>query len=130
MGKSLITAAIVYTVIAAASLAVLPPGAYEELREEAPIVVTGEVSADTVLKDTKDGEVRQFEVKIDGVERGELEAGDVIKVEYFIPDEEPDGPGGIRGVTVGQKYKLWLQPTGDEGVYESAAYGSGLEALK
>jgi hypothetical protein len=130
MRTSLIIVAFVFAALTVSSLAMLPPEAYEELREDAPVVVTGEVTGDTTLKDTKDGEVRQFEVKIDGVERGELEAGDAIKVEYFIPDEEPAGPGGIRGVTVGETYKLWLQPTDEDGIYEGAAYGSSIETIE
>jgi len=128
MNRPMITLAILFTVIASVSLAVLPPEAYEELREDAPVVVTGEVVDDTMLKDTRYGEVWQFELEITEVERGELNAGDVVKVEYFIPDEEPAGPGGIRGVTIGGTYKLWLQPTVDDGVYEGAAYMESIEA--
>lgn len=130
MRKSLITAAIAFAVIAAVSLAVLPPEAYEELREDAPVVVTGEVLSDGDVKKVAYGKLRQFEIKIDGVERGELEVGDVIKVEYFVRSEPLDGPGGIRGVTVGDEYKLWLKPTDEDGVYEGAAYGSSLETIE
>ena len=62
------------------------------------------------------------EIEIIKAERGEVKKGTTIKVKYFVPDEEPDGPGGIRGVTVDEKYKLWLRATGEEGVYEGAAY--------
>ncbi|MCP4229759.1 MAG: hypothetical protein GY771_06385 [bacterium] len=130
MGKSLISVAIIFAVIVTASLAMLPPEEYVKLQEEAPVVVTGEVKSDGEVKETKDGEVRQFELDITEVERGELNTGDVIKVDYFVPAEPLDGPGGILGVTVGEKYKLWLQPAGDEGVYEGAAYASSIESLE
>ncbi len=130
MNRILILSVITSAAFAGSAFAVLPPEEYEILKEEAPVVVVGKIGIDEIVKDTKDGEVRYFEVMISEVERGDVKVGATIKVEYFVPVEEPDGPGGIRGATVNAVYRLYLQPTGDDGVYEGAAYGSSLQLLK
>ena len=130
MRRALIVTVIMTAAFAISSLAMLPPEEYEILKEEAPVVVVGKIGIDEIVKDTKDGEVRYFEVKVSEVERGDVKVGATIKVEYFVPVEEPDGPGGIRGATENAVYRLYLQPTDDEGVYEGAAYGSSLQLLK
>ncbi|UCE26515.1 MAG: hypothetical protein JSW52_09200 [Candidatus Coatesbacteria bacterium] len=100
--------------------AVLPDDAYDDLREDAGTVVEGIVLS--IDETGEDESVTSYhaEVKVTAVERGDVERGDTIYIDYSVPNEEMPGPGHIM-IWPDATFKLWLNG-GDGGVYAPAAY--------
>jgi hypothetical protein len=115
-------------VLASPVLAVLPPDAYDDLREGAGTVVDGTVvSIDETGKDENVTSYRA-EVKVTAVERGEVDVGDTIYIDYSVPDEEMPGPGHIM-IWPDAAFHLWLNG-GDGGVYAPAAYKASASEIE
>lgn len=116
------------SVLASPALAVLPPDAYEDLKESAGTVVDGTVvSIDETGKDENVTSYRA-EVKITAVERGDVDAGDTIYIDYSVPNEEMPGPGHIM-IWPDATFHLWLNG-GDGDVYAPAAYKASASVIE
>jgi hypothetical protein len=114
-------------VLAFPAAAVLPPDAYDGLREGAGTVVDGTVvSIDETGKDESVTSYRA-EVKVTAVERGDAEVGDTIYIDYSVPNEEMPGPGHIM-IWPGATFHLWLN--GGDGVYAPAAYKASASEIE
>lgn len=119
---------VVAGILAFPATAVLPPDAYDDLREGAGTVVDGMVvSIDETGKDANVTSHRA-EVKVTAVERGEVDVGDTIYIDYSVPNEEMPGPGYIM-IWPDATFHLWLNG-GDGGVYAPAAYKASASVVE
>lgn len=115
-------------VLFVSAFAVLPPDEYVYLQETAGAVFIGTVRNVEFIS-TKDGGTEyRASVEVERVEKGDVEPGDTIYIDYTAPAEDIDGPGGMM-VSEGETYRFWLNQTKEEGVYTPAAYGASVEFI-
>jgi hypothetical protein len=106
--------------------AVLPDDAYTGLRESARTIISGMVvSIDETGKNENDTFYRAT-VEVTGVERGDVEVGETIYIDYSVPNEEMPGPGHLM-IWPNAGFRLWLN--GGDGVYAPAAYKASSSCL-
>lgn len=121
---------VVVSLAAVASVwAMLPPEEYYNLQDEATFVLVGEVTDVEKIAAGNSGAVYKATVEIEESERGALASGDTIYIDYTVPAEDIDGPGGMT-VDEGETYRLWLNPGSEPDVYVPAAYMASAEAVK
>ena len=101
--------------------AMLPPEEYYHLQDEATFVLVGKVTDVELISTGERGTEYKATVEVEEAERGALIPGDTIYIDYTVPAEDIDGPGGMI-VSEDGTYRFWLNPAEEAGVYEPAAY--------
>ena len=119
---------VVAGILAFPATAVLPPDAYEDLREGAGTVVDGTVVSIDETGKTEAVTSYRAEVKVTAVERGDVDVSDTIYIDYSVPNEEMPGPGHIM-IWPDATFHLWLNG-GDGGVYAPAAYKASSSVIE
>jgi hypothetical protein len=113
-------------VLFVSAFAVLPDDAYTGLRESAGTIISGiVVSIDETGKNENDTFYRAT-VEVTAVERGDVEVGETIYIDYSVPNEEMPGPGYLM-IWPDASFRLWLN--GGDGVYAPAAYKASSSCL-
>jgi hypothetical protein len=115
-------------VLFVSAFAVLPPDEYAYLKETAGAVFAGTVKNVEFISVNDEGTEYRASVDVEKVEKGDVEPGDTIYVDYTAPAEDIDGPGGMT-VAEGETYRFWLNETKEEGVYTPAAYKASVELI-
>jgi hypothetical protein len=120
--------AVVSIVIAVSVWAMLPPEEYYHLQDEATFVLVGEVTDVELVSAGERGTDYRAAVEVEEAERGAFAPGDTIYIDYTVPAEDIDGPGGMT-VAEGETYRFWLNPAEKTGVYVPAAYLASAESV-
>jgi hypothetical protein len=110
------------------AFAVLPPDEYAYLKETAGAVFVGTVKNVEFISANDEGTEYRASVEVEKVERGDVEPGDTIYIDYTAPAEDIDGPGDMT-VSEGETYGFWLNPTREEAVFTPAAYSASVELI-
>jgi hypothetical protein len=116
MNRTLILLAGVFPLLA---WAVLPDDAYTDLRESASTIISGIVVSIGETGKNENDTFYRATVEVTAVERGDVEVGETIYIDYSVPNEEMPGPGHLM-IWPNASFRLWLN--GGDGVYAPAAY--------
>lgn len=108
--------------------AMLPPEEYYHLQDEATFVLVGKVTDVELISAGEQGTDYKAAVEVEEAERGAVVPGDTIYIDYTVPAEGIDGPGGMT-VSEDETYRFWLNPAEEPGVYEPAAYMASAEPI-
>jgi hypothetical protein len=108
--------------------AMLPPEEYYHLQDEAAFVLVGEVTAIELISAGERGTDYRATIEVEEAERGAVATGDTIYIDYTVPAEDIDGPGGMT-VSEGETYRFWLSQAEKTGVYVPAAYLASAESV-
>jgi hypothetical protein len=127
MKVNLLTVISIVTYVSVWSM--LPPEEYYYLQEEATFVLVGKVTEIELISTGERGTDYKATVEVEEAERGAALPGDTIYIDYTVPAEDIDGPGGMT-VAEGETYRFWLNPAEEAGVYVPAAYLASAESIK
>lgn len=108
--------------------AMLPPEEYYYLQNEANFVLVGKVTDVELISTGERGTDYKATVEVVEAELGAVVPGDTIYIDYTVPAEGIDGPGGMI-VSEDGTYRFWLNPVEEAGVYEPAACMASAEPV-
>jgi hypothetical protein len=108
--------------------AMLPPEEYYYLQNEANFVLVGKVTDVELISTGERGTDYKATVEVVEAELGAVVPGDTIYIDYTVPAEGIDGPGGMI-VSEDGTYRFWLNPAEEAGVYEPAAHMASAEPV-